>query len=140
MKTPPVDTELTSVTAEQWEEARRALPVVRELAANPDRTRAQVVAAAAALGCGPTHLYALVRRYSTDKRLTSLLPQRPGPDRGYSRLTAQMEALVDEAIETLYLTRQRPRMTDLALEVRRRCHALGIPAPGRKAITARVRG
>lgn len=140
MKTPLVDAELTLVTAEQWEEARRALPIVRELAANPDRTRAQVVAAAAALGCGPTHLYALVRRYSADRRLTSLLPQRPGPDRGYSRLTEQVEALVDEAIETLYLTHQRPRMTDLALEVRRRCHALGIPAPGRKAITARVRG
>jgi putative transposase len=135
-----VDTELTSVTTEQWEEARRFLPVVQELAANPHRTRAQVVAAAAALGCGPTHLYALVRRYSADRRLTSLLPQRPGPDRGYSRLTPEVEALVDEAIETLYLTRQRPRMTDLALEVRRRCHALGIPAPGRKAITARVRG
>jgi putative transposase len=140
VKTPLVDAELTLVTAEQWEEARRALPIVRELAANPDRTRAQVVAAAAALGCGPTHLYALVRRYSADRRLTSLLPQRPGPDRGYSRLTEQVEALVDEAIETLYLTHQRPRMTDLALEVRRRCHALGIPAPGRKAITARVRG
>jgi putative transposase len=95
VKTPLVDAELTLVTAEQWEEARRILPVVRELSANPNRTRAQVVAAAAALGCGPTHLYALVRRYSADRRLTSLLPQRPGPDRGYSRLTAEVEALVD---------------------------------------------
>lgn len=73
MKTRLADAELTSVTAEQWEEARRVLPIVREIAANPARTRAQVVAAAA-LGCGPTHLYALVRRYSADKRLTSLLP------------------------------------------------------------------
>jgi putative transposase len=134
------DAELSSVTTAQWEEARRALPVVRELADNPRRTRAQVVAAAESLGCGPTHLYALVRRYSADRRLTSLLPQRPGPNRGYSRLKAEVEALVDEAIETLYLTRQRPRMTDLVLEVRRRCRALGMPAPGRKAITARVRG
>ena len=140
MKSSAADTELSSVTPEQWEEARRVLPVVRELAENPQRTRAQVVAAASALGCGPTHLYALVRRYSADRRLTSLLPQRPGPDRGYSRLSAEVEALVDEAIETLYLTRQRPRMTDLVIEVRRRCRTLGLTAPGRKAITARVRG
>lgn len=71
MKTPLVDTELTSVTTEQWEEARRVLPVVRELTANPDRTRAQVVAAAAALGCGPTHLYALVHRYSAAHQLAA---------------------------------------------------------------------
>jgi putative transposase len=140
LKLSTADAELSSVTTAQWEEARRILPFVRELAGNPNRTRAQVVAAAAALGCGPTHLYALVRRYCADRRLTSLLPQRPGPDRGYSRLTAEVEAIVDEAIETLYLTRQRPRMTDLVLEVRRRCHALGMVAPGRKAITARVRG
>jgi putative transposase len=96
-------------------------------------------AAAAALGCGTTHLYALLRRYSADRRLTSLLPQRPGPTRGFSRLTPSMEALVEDAIDTLYLTRQRPRIADLTLEIRRRCYALGLTPPGRKAITARIR-
>jgi putative transposase len=50
----------------------------------------------------------------------------------------EMEALVDEAIETIYLRRERPRIADLTLEIRRRCHTLGLTQPGRKAITARV--
>ena len=92
---------------------RGVLPIVRELAANADRTGAQVVAAAAALGCGPTHLYALVRRYSADRRLTSLLPQRPGPNRGYSRLTAQMEVGSLEATWPLALSQIDHTLVDV---------------------------
>lgn len=131
--------ELSAVSTAQWDEARRALPVIRELASKPSRTRADVVAAGIMLGYGPTRMYELLRRYAADGRLTSLLPERRGPDPGYSRLTAQIEALVDEAIQTLYLTRQRPRISDLVLEIRRVCHACGLTPPGRKAITARLR-
>jgi putative transposase len=98
-----------------------------------------VVAAAAVLGCGTTHVYALLRRYTIDATLTSLLPERRGPAPGFSRLRAELEALIEEAIESVYLTRQRPKIADLVVEVRRRCHALGLTPPGRKAITARLR-
>jgi putative transposase len=131
--------ELSSVSTVRWDEARRALPIIRDLAGNPDRTRAHVIAAAAVLGCGATHVYALLRRYAIDARLTSLLPERRGPAPGFSRLAAEMEALIEEAIESVYLTRQRPRIADLVLEIRRRCHALGWTPPGRKAVTARLR-
>jgi len=131
--------ELSSVSTAQWDEARRALPIIRDLAANPQRKRADVVAAADMLGYGPTHVYALLRRYSVEATLTSLLPQRRGPDPGYSRLAGEMEAMIDEAIETMYLTRQRPKIADLVIEIRRCCHALGLTPPGRKAITIRLR-
>lgn len=131
--------ELSGVASGQWEEARRMLPVVRELANNPQRTREQVRAAAAKLGCGPTHLYALLRRYAVDRRLTSLLPQKPGPLRGFTRLAGEVEGVIEQAIETVYLSRQRPKIADLVIEIRRQCRALGLPPPGRKAITARLR-
>jgi putative transposase len=131
--------ELLSVSSVQWEQARRCLPVIRRLMDNPQRTRAEVVGAAAELGYGPTHLYALLRRYVFDPRLSSLLPGRRGPKQGRSRLSAEIDALISETIETVYLSRQRPRMMDLVLEVRRRCHARGLKAPGRKAIRTRLR-
>ena len=138
MSTTDTAPELSSVSAEQWEQARQRLPIIRELANNPNRTRAQVVAAAAALGRGPTQTYALLRRYQSDPRLTSLLPPHRGPLPGYSRLTSEIDSLVDQAIETVYLSRGRPRVADLVTEVRRRCHELGLNAPGRKAITIRL--
>lgn len=131
--------ELLSVSSVQWEKARRCLPVIRQLMDNHQRTRAEVAAAAAELGCGPTHVYALLRRYLADPRLTSLLPRRRGAQPGRSRLAAEIDMLINETIETVYLSRQRPRIMDLVLEVRRRCHARGLRAPGRKAIRARLR-
>jgi putative transposase len=134
----PTAPELLSVTAPDWDEARRCLPVIRRLAEKPDRARADVVAAAVELGYGATRVYALLGRYAVDPRLTSLLPRRRGPERGSSRLPTEVDTLVDEAIETIYLTRQRPRIMDLVDEVRRRCHAMGLIPPSRKAVTARL--
>lgn len=131
--------DLSTVDAAAWDEARRCLPVIRRLAENPARTRGDVVAAAAELGCGPTHAYALLRRYLADARLTSLLPRRRGPERGISLLDENLDAAIRDVIDTVYLTRQRPRIADLVEEVRRRCMAEGLRVPSRKAISARVR-
>lgn len=131
--------ELSTVDAAAWDEARRCLPVIRQLAENPARKRSDVLAAAADLGCGPTHAYALLRRYLADARLTSLLPHRRGPERGTSLLDQEVDALIREVIDAVYLTRQRPRIVHLVEEVRRRCIGEGLPIPGRKAIVARLR-
>lgn len=131
--------EITQVGERQWDEARRCLPVIHALAQQPERTRAEVVAAARMLGCGPTHVYALLRRYLADPRLTSLLPRPPGRRLGFSVCSEELDALINEVIETIYLTRQRARISDVEAEVRRRCHALGLTPPSRKAITARIR-
>jgi putative transposase len=131
--------ELSSVSTAQWEEARRALPVIRDLADHTARKRADVKVAAAALGCGSTHVYALLRRYLADPRLTSLLPQTPGRKRGVSQCTAEIDSLINEVIEAVYLTQQRARISDIEIEIRKRCREVGLKAPSRKAITARVR-
>lgn len=130
--------ELSMVDAAAWDEARRCLPVIRRLAENSARKRRDVIAAAAELGCGPTHAYALLRRYLADARLTSLLPRRRGPERGISLLDQEVDALISEVIDNFYLTRQQPRIADLLKEVRCRCIAAGLLPPSRKAITARL--
>jgi len=104
--------ELLSVSTTQWDEARRRLAVIGRLADSTERTRAQVVAAAGELGFGPTYVYGLLRRYLADPRLTSLLSRPCGGVRGRSRLPSEIEAVVDEAIEKVYLTRQRAKITD----------------------------
>jgi putative transposase len=139
MSTTPAVPDLSAVSPQHWDEARRRLPIIRELLEHPTRTRAQVIAAAAAIGRGPTQTYSLLRRYQADPRLTSLLPLHRGPVRGFSRLSPEVEALIDEAIESLYLSQRRPRVSDLLTQVRKRCYERGLIAPGRKAIDFRLR-
>jgi putative transposase len=54
-------------------------------------------------------------------------------------LSAEVDAVIDDAIQTFYLTRQRPRVSDLLKEIRRRCHASQLKPPGRKAVKIRLR-
>jgi putative transposase len=131
--------ELDDVSEAEWNEARQWLLLLRELAYKQDRTRAEVAAVAATMGRGVTQAYLLLRRYEADPKLTSLLPRQRGPATGYTKFSPSLERLIEEAIERVFLTRQRIRLSDLVMEVRRRCHELGIPGPSRKAITARVR-
>jgi len=109
----PTAPELLSVKSPQWDRALRYLSVVRRLSEISTRTRSEVAAAAAELGCGVAHLYVLLRRYQADPRLTSLLPHRRGPAPGGSLLSGDVDAVIDDAIRTVYLTQQRARVSDL---------------------------
>jgi putative transposase len=131
--------DLSDVDSQAWEQARRCLPIIRRLAADNVRTRAKILQAAQELGCGPTHVYALLRRYNEDPRLTSLLPRVRGRKTGETLLDPAVEAVIEATIDEFYLTRQKPRLVHLATEVRRRCTVGGLALPSRKAITARVR-
>ena len=131
--------DVTTVSEAAWAEARRRAEILRPLAENAGRSKADVKAAAVRLGCRVVRAYALLSRYLTDPTVTGLLPMRRGRKRNASRLPAEMDALVDRAIESVYLTRARPKVADLVEAVRRQCRVLQVRAPGRKAIAARVR-
>lgn len=130
--------DLSTITEGEWTEARRRLPIVRRLAEMPGRTRADVLKAACELGLGPTHIYALLKRFALDPRLTALLPQGRGPKRGSSRLSAEVDDVIDDVVASFYLTRQQPKVKDVVDEVHIRCRRLGLTLPGRKAICSRI--
>ena len=139
MSQSPGTSDLSLVPEAQWEEARRCMSVIQPLANNPARGQEAIDNAVRELGFSRAQVYILLRRYLADPRLTSLLPRRRGPDRGFSKLKVEVEKLVDETIDAVYLAQQRPRVSDLVMEIRRRCRAVGLMAPGRKAISARLR-
>jgi putative transposase len=131
--------ELSHIAPEKWEEARRRAGIIRPLAEKPDRTVADMKAAAAQIGLKLSQLYELLGRYIADPRLTALLPRSRGGIVGRFRLSHELEILIDKAIEEVYLTRQKAKIKDLVLEIRKLCHGRGLTPPGRTAITARVR-
>src|SRR6185437_13590027 len=124
----------TEVSSQDWQEARRRLEVIQSLATATGRTRCSVKEAAELLRLSITHAYRLLKRYESDPRLTSLLPARRGRKQGHSRLAAMVEQLIQAAIEEVYLTRQKPRVSVLVEDVRRRCRALGLAQPRAKAV------
>jgi putative transposase len=130
--------DLTQIPDQDWELARRRLPVIRRLAETGNRTRAEVAAAAKEIGCGVTQTYELLARYLASPRLTSLLPSRRGRKHGRSMLPAAIDEIIQAATDETYLTRQKPKVTDLVREVRRRCRTAGLRPPSRGAIVRRL--
>jgi putative transposase len=53
-------------------------------------------------------------------------------------LDPAVDAVIEEVIDSVYLTRQQPRIADLVAAVYVRCHQAGLPAPGRNTIARRV--
>ena len=136
---PAADTpDLAVVPVADWHKARRRFEVISVLAKAPERTRGDAEAAAEALGCSATVVYRLLSRYLADPRVTSLLPGRRGRRHGQLFLPAEVDEVVQATIDEFYLTRQRPRVSDLVTEMQRRCRTLGLPKPSRKAINLRI--
>jgi putative transposase len=130
--------DLADVPAADWHDARRRFEVIRVLAASPERSRCDAAAAAAALGCSTALVYRLLGRYLGDPRVTSLLPGRRGRRNGQRLLPAAVDEVIEATIDEVFLNRQRPRVSDLVIEVQCRCRTLGLPKPSRKAIELRI--
>jgi putative transposase len=130
--------DLSEVSDRDWQEARRRLEVIQRLAAAPVRTRLSAEVAAQQLQLSVAQAYRLLCRYRADPRLTSLMPSRRGRKHGQRRLPPMVEEIIEAAIEEMYLTRQKPSMTALMTEIRRRCRALSLPSPARGSVRLRL--
>lgn len=139
MSSPASGLDLSEIEQSQWQEARRRLFVIQQLAKAPERTRSSALFAAQQLQISVAHLYRLLRRYDADPRLTALLSGRRGRRAGVRRLSSDTEGIIQATIDEFYLTRQKPSLMKLVVEVRRRCRSLGLAGPSRKAVRVRLR-
>ena len=111
---------LLSLSAAAWEEAKRRALVIAPLADLAGVPTATALAAAEQLGLSPRSVYTLLQRYRTSGRLVSALAPRPHPGgRGGTRLPQPVERVITQAIEGVYLTRQKRRVEAVVFEVRK---------------------
>jgi putative transposase len=131
---------LVTLSAQAWDEAKRRAHVIAPLAARAVVPIAAAETAAEQLGVSTRFVYKLIRRYRTSGSLLSALaPQPPTGGRGNTRLSQPVERVITQAIESVYLTRQKRRIEAVVFEVRRQCRMLGLQVPAANTVRARVR-
>jgi hypothetical protein len=130
---------ITTVDEAAWNEAVARATVLRRLAGQERLSRADVLEACRELGIRRARLYQLLQAYRTRPVTSSLVNRPSGARPGSRRLSAAVEALIEEAIRTFYRTRQKPSINALHKEVRRLCWQKGARAPGWHAVRARVK-
>jgi putative transposase len=132
---PPPD---TVKSGPEYERAQRILDAMKPLLENPLRTEANVIEAAKMVGMGKSRFYWLMRAYQDAPDLSTLIPDRPGPEKGGRKLSAELEAIVAAALLKTHRTKQRQRVSETIKEVGRGCKAAGLEPPHDNTIRARV--
>jgi putative transposase len=117
-------------------EARRRLAIIKPLL-EMDRGRTERAAAIAAEnGTHLSTIYRWIRTYEDRRLLSDLAPARSQPRK--RRLSPEVEAIINDAIEQLYLTRQRLPQSRVASTILGRCKAAGLKPPNVNSILKRI--
>lgn len=129
---------LASASDADWAEAVRREAVIRPLSAASHLKSHLVAEASRQLGLSNRRIYGLLSAFRQNPVTTSLLPRKPGPQKGVRQLDAEIDAQIEAAIEDVYLKREKPTLRKVLREAGQNCRARGLPPPSMKAIRARV--
>ena len=131
--------DLVSVDEKKWEKAVKKFAAIKgllEMEASK-RTLDAVKAAAETLGKHPATIYRWIDKYSKTRRLSVFLP-KARPDRGSKRLSPEIEAVIDKAIQEKYLTAEKPDPHAVIEEVALQCFQKKLKRPHGNTIRNRI--
>lgn len=126
------------VSDAEWERLAEIARVLEPLLDMPKRRTADVARAATQLSISLASAYRYLKKLELDRRVTALLPGTPGPAKGVLTLDPDLERILQQVLETYYLSSQRPKEAAVVAEVRSRCKALDKLPPSRKTIHQRI--
>jgi putative transposase len=128
----------TDVSDEKWAEAVRREPTIRRLVANGQNSRVVMEAAGRDLGLSKAQLYRMVKAFRDNPVTQSLVVNKPGPQKGTSKLSVEVQRIIQQNIETVFKTGEKPTLKMLIREIWADCKLAGLPVPSRKAVSARI--
>lgn len=130
---------LLGMSDEAWERLRQQDEVIAPLAAMATVTHGAADSAAEELGLSRRQVYTLIgRRRNGTGLLTDLAPGRSAGGRGGRRLSEPVEAVIREVIRKAYLTKQKPSLAVVHLQIVRECRTQGLTAPARNTVALRI--
>lgn len=130
---------LDGLTEEQRGTAQERVDAIRPLLDQGSYSADDVAARAAEVGRSARTLYRWIRFYTASGGdHTSLVPRKRGWTEGNTRITANAEDVVNEVIETYYLTPMRPSGKKVIEEVQRLCAKQRIVPPSPLTIRRRL--
>ena len=135
---PVVMPDLLSIDEMSLSKAEKRLEILSPLLSR-ERTFADVQKAADKLNCSPATIYRYVKKYEASGLMTTLLPSKPNGGRGKARLDDRISEIIDDQIETYYLTFQKPSVADTFLKIKSQCDLLKIALPSVNTVHHRLK-
>ncbi len=130
--------DLNQVSEELWNRARERYAAIQPLLVDKPVSKEAAQECGRAAGIHVSTLYRWLAAYRATGQLTALLPESPGVRPGHTRLATNVEDIIKTAIEQVYLTRQRPSVQKVAIEIMERCRTASVAAPHLNTIRRRI--
>jgi putative transposase len=122
--------ELVSVPDERWDIAQKRFEIIRPfLMQEMVRTQASVDSRAKGYNISAPTLYRWLRAYDNWPELVSLLPQIKTGGKGKSRLSPELNEVIEEVIVNSYLNKQKKSITRTYRDLQMLCNDKGINPP-----------
>ncbi|GAB3726590.1 DDE-type integrase/transposase/recombinase [Hymenobacter agri] len=128
--------DIATVPNKAWRKACKRLKILEPLLTEPPALT--VAEVAQQHGLGRATVYRWLKLYARAQTVSGLVRQKPGPYKGLRRLTPKVEELVEQCIQTHYLTLQQKRPSQVLREIQLLCYQAGVKAPSAKAVNRRI--
>jgi putative transposase len=133
----PID-DLAEYSDEDIEEAQERLEAIQPLIDLPRRSRADVDKVAKSTGKSAATIYAWIKLWEENRHLAYLVPEKRGVKKGSRRLHKTTEAVIEEAINDVFLIAKGTTVRHLHNDIKARCKTLGLDSPEYSTVRRRV--
>jgi putative transposase len=131
--------DLVSVDEKQWRAAVKRFSILKPLFEmdKEQRTRVHVEKAAKVLNRHPATIYRWIEAHENSQRVSMLL-RKGRSDRGGSRISEEIDEIIQAAIKKIYLVAEQPQITAVIEEVNLQCFKAKLKRPGASTIRRRI--
>lgn len=129
--------DLLCISDSAWEKARQKLAILQPILADRGNKKLPKQVASAH-GLHVSTIYRWLRAYEKTHSVQSLVEALNTGGRGQVRLDPAVDAVVQQAIQSDYLTTQKKTVTKVILEIKQQCRRAGLTAPGETTVRRRV--
>lgn len=130
--------DILSISEAAWAKAQQKFDILQPILAERGN-QALVAQVAKAHQLSQSTLYRWLRAYEQTGSVRSLVEEPRTGGKGRTRLQAEQDAIIQQAIETHYLTPQKKPVTKVILEIRLQCQQAGLPVPADNTVRRRIR-
>jgi putative transposase len=131
--------DLVSVDEKQWRAAVKRFSILKPLFEmdKEQRTRVRVEKVAKILNRHPATIYRWIQAHENSQRVSMLL-RKGRSDRGGSRVSKEIDEIIQAAIKKIYLVAEQPQITAVIEEVNLQCFKAKLRRPGASTIRRRI--
>ena len=133
----PIFKDINEYTDSEFQEIQRKYLAIEPLLSETI-TRKEIEEHAEKINIHYTTLYRWLRRYQSTGTLLGLLPKPSGRKKGETRLDYATEEIIQNVINTYYLSKQKPSIQAVINKIYIECKNREIVAPGKNTIRNRI--